>query len=241
MLGLGATFLAFAAGALSILSPCVLPIVPIAFAGALSAHRLGPLALAAGVALSFTVIGLFVATLGFSIGLGEEAFQSISAGLLIALGLVLLVPMAQARLAVAAGPVSNWIDARLGGFSGAGLSGQFGLGLLFGAIWSPCTGPTLGAAALMAANRQSLPEVALVMLSFGIGASVPLALLASLSRARLMRWRDKIMGTSRGGKMILGAILIVSGVLILTGLGRAAEAFLVAHSPDWLTALAARY
>ena len=57
--------LALLAGALSVLSPCVLPILPIVLGTAASAHLLGPLALAIGLALSFTVIGLFVATVGF--------------------------------------------------------------------------------------------------------------------------------------------------------------------------------
>lgn len=61
--------LSFFAGVLSILSPCVLPLVPVVLTGAIAEHRLAPLALAAGVALSFTAIGLFVATIGFSIGL----------------------------------------------------------------------------------------------------------------------------------------------------------------------------
>jgi hypothetical protein len=56
-----------------------------------------------------------------------------------------------------------------------------------------------------------------------------------------MRWRDKIVGGSRGGKIVLGAILILSGVLILTGLERSFESFLVALAPDWLTSLTSRY
>lgn len=60
--------LALLAGVLSVLSPCVLPLVPVVIAGAVAEHRLAPLGLAAGVAISFTVIGLFVATIGTAIG-----------------------------------------------------------------------------------------------------------------------------------------------------------------------------
>ena len=69
-----------------------------------------------------------------------------SFGVQVLIGLVLIVPAAQTRLAVAAGPVSNWTESRFGGFSTAGLLGQFGVGVLLGAVWSPCVGPTLGAA-----------------------------------------------------------------------------------------------
>jgi cytochrome c-type biogenesis protein len=60
----GALGLAFLAGVLTVLSPCVLPLLPIVLGAATSQHRLGPLALATGLALSFTAIGLFVATIG---------------------------------------------------------------------------------------------------------------------------------------------------------------------------------
>ncbi len=99
--------LAFLAGTLSILSPCVLPLVPIVLGAASSAHRWGPVALAAGLALSFTVLGMFVATIGFSIGLDAEWFRKFGAVLMILLGAVLLVPDLQARLAAAGGPASN--------------------------------------------------------------------------------------------------------------------------------------
>src|SRR5882757_1775103 len=122
--------LALIAGILSILSPCVLPLVPVVLSGAVAQHRLAPLALAAGVALSFTAIGVFVATIGFSIGLDMSVFRSAAAVLLILLGAVLMVPRLQAQFATASGPVSNWTQTRFGGFSTAGISGQFGVGLL---------------------------------------------------------------------------------------------------------------
>ena len=78
--------LALLAGVLSILSPCVLPLVPVILAGAVAEHRVAPLGLAAGVALSFTAIGLFVAMIGFSIGLDMSMFRTAAAVLLILVG-----------------------------------------------------------------------------------------------------------------------------------------------------------
>src|SRR5262245_9557011 len=79
----GALGLAFLAGILTVLSPCVLPLLPIILGAAASQHRLGPLALAGGLALSFTAIGLFVATIGFTAGLDTGFFRTVSAILLI--------------------------------------------------------------------------------------------------------------------------------------------------------------
>ena len=77
----GAVPLAFVAGVLSILSPCVLPILPIVLGAAASEHRFGPAALAAGLSASFVVIGLFAATIGYSIGLDLGVFRNVAAAL----------------------------------------------------------------------------------------------------------------------------------------------------------------
>jgi cytochrome c-type biogenesis protein len=234
-------FLALLAGMLSVLSPCVLPLLPIVLGTAQSEHRLGPAALAAGLAISFTVIGLFVATIGFAIGLDTDVFRAISAALLIAVGVVLLVPRLQEQVAVAAGPVGGFVDDRLGGFTATSLWGQFGVGLLLGTVWVPCVGPTLGAASVLAAKGEDLGQVALTMLAFGIGAAVPLMVLGFLSREAMVRWRGRLTDVGKGGKMLLGALLLAVGLLVLTGADKAMEAFLLDVSPQWLTDLTTRY
>src|SRR6202035_4561406 len=94
--------LAYLAGVLSTLSPCVLPLLPLVLGSAASRHRLGPLALALGLASAFVVIGLFVATIGFSIGLDADAFRIVAAALMILVGAVLGAPLFPSRLALAA-------------------------------------------------------------------------------------------------------------------------------------------
>ncbi|GJE61979.1 cytochrome c biogenesis CcdA family protein [Methylobacterium trifolii] len=232
--------LAFLAGILSVLSPCVLPLLPLVLGAAASEHRFGPVALASGLALSFVAIGLFVATVGFSLGLDSGLFRAGAAILLVLIGLVLIVPAAQTRLAVAAGPVSDWTENRFGGFSTAGLGGQFGVGLLLGAVWSPCVGPTLGAASLLASRAQDLGSVGLTMLVFGLGAALPLVVLGTLSRAVLVRWRNRMMGVGKGLKAALGLLLVATGAAILLGYDKALETTLVNASPQWLTDLTTR-
>ena len=234
---LAAYALAFLAGVLTILSPCVLPLVPLVMGAAASEHRFGPLALAAGLALSFVAIGLFVATIGFAIGLDGDVFGAVAAVMLIAVGVVLLVPAAQARFALAAAPAGTWAGERLEGASRAGVMGQFGVGLLLGAVWAPCVGPTLGAASVLAARGENLVSVAISMTLFGLGAAAPLLLLGALSRQALMRWRDRMLGAGRGAKAALGALLVVTGLAILSGYDKKIQTALVEASPDWLTAL----
>ena len=233
--------LAALAGVLSSLSPCVLPILPIVLGAAASEHRMGPLALAAGLALSFVAIGMFIATLGFSVGLSGDVFRMAAAIMMVLIGLVLLVPQLSMRLAAAGGPAGNWVEQRFGGFSTTGLSGQFALGLLLGAVWSPCVGPTLGAASVLAAKGENLGQVMLTMLVFGIGAGLPLALLGTLSREALMRWRNRMLQAGNRGKMIFGAFILVAGLIVITGQDKVIEGALVSLSPEWLTTLTTQY
>jgi cytochrome c biogenesis protein CcdA len=229
--------LAFAAGLLSILSPCVLPLVPIVLGAAVVAHPLGAFALAAGLAVSFTALGLLLALVGFGLGIDPGLFRLAAAVIMIVLGAVLVVPSWQARLAAAGGPISGWADRRFGGFASSGLAGQFAIGLLLGAVWSPCVGPTLGAASLLASQGHDLLRVTLTMAVFGVGAALPLILLGLLSRATLMRVRSSLMSAGKLGKGLLGAAFILIGVAIVSGADKKIEAALVDASPQWLTEL----
>lgn len=232
---------AFVAGIVSTLSPCVLPLLPIVLGAAVTEHRCGPVALAAGLALSFVAVGLFVATIGFSIGLDQDVFRLVAAVLLALMGIVLLLPRLQARAAVAAGPISDWMQRQADGISRRGLSGQFAMGLLLGALWIPCVGPTLGAVSILASQGKNLGEVATAMFIFGLGAAVPLAALGTLSREAFLRWRGRLAATGQSGKMLLGGALIVIGLLVLTGFDKRLETALVEASPAWLTALTTRF
>lgn len=243
------------AGILTVLSPCVLPLLPIVFGSALAAHRFGAVALAIGLALSFVLVGLFVATIGFSLGIDVDLFRRLGAVLLLLFGLALLFPSWQARAAIVFGHLPGRalgadLQRRAQDYRPVGFGGQLALGLLLGVIWTPCVGPTLGVAATLAAQRQDLAAVAAMMLVFGIGASLPLlALGLILGHLRgserdgdaAHRWRRSGLWAGRVGKSLLGFLLILVALLILSGRDRQIEAQLVAWSPAWLTDLTTRY
>jgi cytochrome c-type biogenesis protein len=163
---LGSLALALVAGMLSVLSPCVLPLLPIVLGAAASERKWGPVALAIGLSVSFVAIGMFAATIGYAIGLDADLFRYAAAALIVVIGLVLMLPGFQAQLAVASGPIANWADTHFSGVR-SGASGQFWVGVLLGAVWSPCVGPTLGAASLLAAQGRDLAQVATIMFAFG--------------------------------------------------------------------------
>ncbi len=239
--GLGSYALGFVAGTLSILSPCVLPLVPILLASAGQAHARGPLALAAGLALSFAALGTAIAWAASNVGLDPSALKIAGAVVLAAFGAVLVSSHLQARFASAASGLAGGGNDILARVHLDGLGGQFVLGLLLGAVWSPCVGPTLGAAITLASQGSHLPQIAMLMSFFGLGAAVPLLLLGLVSRSAMTRLRGRLLAVGRGGKLWLGIALIVIASLIVFGVDKTVEAWLVEHSPDWLTTLTTRY
>ena len=230
--------LAFVAGLLSILSPCVLPLVPIVLGAAASAHPRGGLALAAGLAISFTALGLALALAGT--GFDAGTFRLAGAVIMLAVGCLLVMPGWQARFALAGAPVQRWADRHSQGLSTAGWGGQLMIGLLLGAVWSPCVGPTLGAASLLASQGHDLLRVALTMLAFGIGAGLPLVVLGLISGVTLARLRARLLSAGKLGKALMGAAFIVVGAAIITGVDKRMETWLVNVSPEWLTELTTR-
>ncbi|KPP92921.1 cytochrome c biogenesis CcdA family protein [Erythrobacter sp. HL-111] len=232
---------ALLAGILTFLNPCVLPILPLVFAASANEHRFGPAVLAAGLALSFTAAGLFVATIGVSLGIDPDLLRVLSAGLLIVFGALLALPRAQYALQTAMGPVADWGSRRSEEHDRRGLGGQFGLGLLLGAVWSPCVGPTLGAATLLASQGDRLAVAALTMSVFGIGAAIPLLLIGTVLRPRMAAMLKGLGAAGRAGKVLLGSGMIVAGAFVLTGLDKRFETLLVETSPAWLIDLTTRF
>lgn len=229
--------LAFAAGALTILSPCVLPLVPVVIGSAGQRSKWGPLALSAGLVVSFTAVGLAVAALGEASGFDGEVVRQFGAVLLLLAGLWLLIPQVQSLMQRITAPLAGWASEKQAGLERYGLVGQAGIGVLLGIVWSPCVGPTLGAATVLAAQGQNLGEAAVVMAGFGLGIASMLLVIAGLSRGLFKRWRGQLMSTGSGGKRVLGVLLSLVGVLILTGGDRLFEGVVVSITPDWLNDL----
>ena len=237
---IGNLALSYAAGGLSTLSPCVLPLLPIVLFGVLEKHAWGPVALAAGLATSFALLGTLIASLGFNIGLDPAALRYAIAVLMLAMGVVMLIPALQGRLAAFAAPVATGGQTLLDRIQPSGLGGQFVLGGLLGAIWSPCSGPTLGAAIGLAAQGDTVIKAAVVMAVFGLGAATPILALAYGSRQAIFARRDLLARTSRIAKPVMGAAFTFVGAFVLTGLDKIVETSLTNAMPDWLATLTTR-
>ena len=116
----------------------------------------------------------------------------------------------------------------------AGAWGQFGVGVLLGAVWSPCIGPTLGGAIGLAASGENLAQAGFTMLMFGVGVSTVLMALAYGSREILKARRDRLMRWMPWAKPLMGATLLVVGVAVLFHLDRLIEGWVLDLMPTWL-------
>lgn len=226
-------FWAFVAGLLTLINPCVLPLLPIVIASAFQSSKYGPLALALGLVVSFTAIGVGVTAFGHLIGIDTDMINQIAAIMMIVFGVLLLIPQSQKIFTAITSPLANSANKKLDNVEGNGLFGQFVVGALLGAVWSPCIGPTLGGAISLAAAGEGLTQAALTMLSFGLGVAVMLMGLAYGSREVLAKRRGRLMKAMPWTRTVLGICLIVIGIVLYMHWHRVIEEWLLNMLPAW--------
>ncbi len=226
--------LGYGAGLLTLINPCVLPVLPLVLASATHRGKHGPLALAAGMSITFVVLGMTVITVGSSIGLDERLMSQISAALMVAFGLVLLVPKLNAQFALATGGLAERADSQVGDLQQSNLGGVFAAGALLGAVWSPCIGPTLGGAISLASQGQSLGYAATIMISFALGVATVIVALGYGTREAIRSRQSWLQPLAERSKSIMGVVLVIVGLAILFGLHHIIEAWLIQVLPIWL-------
>lgn len=223
---------AYGAGLLTLINPCVLPVLPIILASALNADRRGPIALALGMSLSFVVFGMLVATAGHAIGLTQDTLSAVAATLMILFGLVLTVPVFSRQFETATAGFAASADTRMHGIELSGLRGQFLGGTLLGAVWSPCIGPTLGGAIALASQGSNLGQATLIMVAFAAGVST-LIIGLGYGAGQALR-SERLRNFSHHAKPLIGVLFIAVGAMILLRVHHFIEAWAVQNLPIWL-------
>lgn len=226
--------LAYAAGLLTLINPCVLPVLPIVLASALNANRLGPVAMAAGMSVSFVAVGVLVTAFGASIGLTQDRLSEIGAVLMICFGLVLLVPAFAQRFERATAGVAAGADTRMNEIDASGLRGQFLGGLLLGAVWSPCIGPTLGGAIALASQGENLSYATAIMMFFALGVSTLVIGLGLGAQGALRARTMALKGLAERSKPILGVAFVAVGLMLYFHINHIVEAWALDWMPIWL-------
>ena len=235
-MGLVALVLAFVAGLLTALSPCVLPLLPLVM-GSAARNRYGPTALAAGFVTTFTAIGVLLASLGTALGLSDTIVRSISAALLVAAGGLMISHRLQDATGRWLSPLAS-ASAKLSARADQGLGAQFFIGALLGGVWSPCVGPTLGAALGLATRSETLAHAATIMAAFGLGSATFLLAAGYASRA-VMGQRLRLLQVGESGRLVFGIVLLLVGASVASGVDKLIESAVLARLPQWWVELLA--
>ncbi len=233
--------LSFAAGSLTTLSPCVFPLLPLVIGGAVQANRWAPLAMGAGMAGSFALIGVALGALGPALGIDGESVRSAGAWILVAFSAVMLVPGWSERFTEWMTPIASSANAVSARLDGGSLAGALALGGVLGLVWSPCSGPLLGSTLTLVAAEGGAARGGLALGLFGVGAAVPLVAVAYASRRGFAAARSWLLAHVGGIKTAFGVLIGALGVAILTGTDKWLEARVVAVLPDAWVALTTRF
>ncbi|GLP95496.1 cytochrome c biogenesis CcdA family protein [Paraferrimonas sedimenticola] len=220
--------LAFAAGLLSLLSPCVLPMVPVVASSAVRSSKKGIYTLALGLSLSFALAGTVLTFALISTGMSPDVLRYFSASLLLLIAATLLIPSAGDWLMFKLSQLTSRVPQ--GQSQGDGVATQFTVGASLGLVWLPCVGPTLGAAIALASTGQSMGSAFVVMLAFGVGTAIPLVGFSLLMKNSLSRW----ISTGAIAKKVMGVSLIVLSLSIFSGFDRVLEMWALELLPEWM-------
>jgi len=225
---------AYGAGLLTLINPCVLPVLPIVLATALQASRWGPVALAAGLSLSFVVLGVAISAFGRAVGLNADSIAQAGAVLMVLFGIVLLVPKASAVFSTATSGFAARADSNMDDINRNSVTGQFVGGILLGAVWSPCVGPTLGGAISLASQGESLIRATFIMVFFALGVSTIILALGYGARSALQKRQAMLRRFASSARPILGFIFIAVGLMLFFKWHYVIESWMLDIMPIWL-------
>lgn len=225
--------LAYLAGLLTLINPCVLPVLPIVLATALNADRRGPTALALGMSIAFVGFGMLIAVSGRSLGLTPAGLSDAGAMVMIGFGLILLIaPLARGFERAMAG-VAARADRHIDAQDHRTLMGQFIGGILLGVVWSPCIGPTLGGAIALASQGEALVWSFLIMVCFAAGVSSLIIGICMGGQSLIRRRATALRGLAEKSKPVLGLVFIGVGLMILTRMHHRLEIWAIENLPYW--------
>jgi cytochrome c biogenesis protein CcdA/thiol-disulfide isomerase/thioredoxin len=191
----------FVAGIVTALSPCVLPVLPIVLAGGATGRR--PLAIVAGIVVSFTVFTLFAAWLLDLLGLPQDVLRNLAIALLLLVALSLLVPKISELLAR---PLQV-LTRRGSGDHGGG----FLLGASLGLVFVPCAGPVLAAVTVIAAKREVGFDGLVLTLAYAVGAALPMLAIAFAGQRAARAFRSRAENVRRvAGVLVAAAALAIA-------------------------------
>ncbi len=204
---------AFLAGIFTILSPCILPVLPAILSASAMKGKYRSLGIIVGLVASFTFFTLTLTAIVHATGLSPNVLRYIAITLIFIFGLVMLLPLLSDRFAKIASPLANLGQSIQGTSPKGGFSGGFIFGLALGLLWTPCAGPILAAITTLVATQSITLSTIWITLAYSIGAGIPMFIIAYggskiIQSSRFLSQHSEGIRHFFGGLMVLTAIAI---------------------------------
>lgn len=222
------TLFAFIAGIVTILSPCILPILPIVLSGSVGGHR-KPIGIVLGFVLSFTFFTLFLATIVRSFGISADALRLVSVIIISLFGVALILPQAQKFSEILFSKLSSRMPM---GNSGSGFFSGILIGLSLGLIWTPCVGPIIAAVITLAATASVNSQAVIITLAYSLGTAIPMFFIMYSGR-RLFQKVPWLLQNSAKIQRIFGVLMLLTALAIYLNFDRKFQTFILDAFPQY--------
>ncbi len=234
---------AFLSGVITILSPCILPVLPIVLSGGVGGGRARPFGVLAGFVVSFTAFTLALSAIVQALGIPVDALRIVAVVLIILFGVVMSVPWLSVRFEM----LTSRIAQRSGGGGAPGTPGTprrtgfwsgVAVGLSLGLIWTPCVGPIMASVISLALTQHVDGGSVFITLAYTLGTSIPMLGVMLGGRALL----NRVPALTRNSGNIqkgFGVLMIIMGVAIGLGWDRQFQTFILRTLPGYGTGLTA--
>ncbi len=221
---------AFLGGLVTVLSPCILPVLPIVLSGSLSGGHRRPIGIVVGFVLSFTLFTLFISTIVKATGISSDALRTISIAVIFLFGISLLVPGFQALMERLFTKIAGAFSSR--NTQGAGFFSGIALGLSLGLVWTPCVGPIIASVITLAAANSVSGAAVLITFSYATGTAIPMLLITFGGRA-LLRKIPWLLKNTGGIQKAFGILMIVTAIAMFFGLDRTFQTYITNTFPQY--------
>jgi cytochrome c biogenesis protein CcdA len=225
---------AFLAGVVTVLSPCILPLLPIILSSSVDASgKKKPLGVITGFVISFTFFTLFLSAIVRSTGIAADTLRSVSVYLIIFFGLTLLLPKFQLYMELLFAKLARFAPSTIGR---SGYWGGLLIGFSLGLLWTPCVGPILASVISLAITGQVNVEAFLITLAYSTGTAIPMFVIMNTGSAVLQKNKWLINNSSKIQK-VFGVLMIITALLIFFNFDRRFQSYVLEKLPRYGTNL----
>lgn len=221
---------AFLAGIVTILSPCILPVLPIVLSSSVdTSGKWRPLGVIIGFITSFTFFTLFLSTIVRLSGIPAESLRFLSIGILIIFGLSLLIPQFQMMVERLFGKLTQLAPKNQ---NRQGFWGGIIIGLSLGLLWTPCVGPILASVISLALTGSVTIQAVMITLSFSLGTAIPMFIVMQTGSAVLQKVPWLTRNTANIQKAF-GILMVATAIGIFFNIDRRFQTLILNTFPNY--------